>query len=107
MHAEARRRARLSIALASPDRGAGVSPRAYLISPPSVRAMAADDAILVRMSKEQKAELKGRAADAGLTVRAYALHKLLDISDLPTGKPGRQPRTQDELPITKELRMTG
>ena len=84
-----------------------MSPRGYLISPPSVRRMAADDAILVRMSKEQKAELKGLAADAGLTVRAYALHKLLGITDLPTGKPGRQPRTQDELPITKDLRMTG
>lgn len=70
---------------------------------PSVRGMReANDAVLVRMSKEEKERLRQAAEDAGLTLRAYALHKLfdLDVSDLPSGIPGRRPRPQEELPLT-------
>ncbi len=59
-----------------------------------------DDAILVRMSKAQKTELQEAAAAAGITVRALALQRLLGITDLPTGRPGRVPRRQEELPMT-------
>jgi len=66
--------------------------------------MAPDDAVLVRMSRAQKAQLKEEAAHAGLTLRALALHRLLglDVSTLPTG-PGpvpRRRRPQEELPMT-------
>lgn len=59
-----------------------------------------DDALLVRMTTEQKEVIRERAQGAGLTMRAYALHKLLGVTDLPSGRPGRVPKRQEELPMT-------
>ncbi len=68
----------------------------------TMQSTQADDAILVRMSRTQKAELRERAQKAGLTVRAYTLQQLfnLDAEELPSGRPGRVPRQQEALPLT-------
>lgn len=61
-----------------------------------------EDALLVRMTPEQKEVIREAAQEAGLTMRAYALHKLLglDFAELPSGRPGRVPRREQELPMT-------
>ncbi len=60
----------------------------------------ADDAILVRMSKAQKAALKEEAAGHGISVQSLARWRLFGIADPPPGRPGRVPRRQEELPMT-------
>ena len=61
-----------------------------------------EDALLVRMTPEQKEVIREAAQEAGLTMRAYALHKLLglDFAELPSGRRGRARRREQELPMT-------
>ena len=59
-------------------------------------------AVLIRMSPDQRKELRAVAAAHGMTVRAWVMYRALGVEDLQRGKPGRKPNSQDELP-----RLTG
>ena len=61
---------------------------------------AAAVALFVEMSREQRTELRRRAAEHGMTMRAYALWKLFDVEEIDLGRPGRKVQRQEELPMT-------
>jgi hypothetical protein len=53
------------------------------------------------MSREQREQLHQVAAEHGMTVREWALFRLLEVTEIEHGKPGRKPKTapQQELPM--------
>lgn len=66
------------------------------------RSPARSVGVAFRLSPEDRAELRRRATDQGLTVQAYlervALGRL-DATALPSGRP-RRPAAQEDLPLT-------
>ena len=65
------------------------------------RSSAASVAYQIRMSREQREQLHQVAAEHGMTVREWALFRLLEVTEIEHGKPGRKPKTapQQELPM--------
>ena len=58
--------------------------------------------VLVRMSPGQREQLRRDAAAHGMTMRAWAMYRLLGVEKLERRKPGPQakPKDQQELPMT-------
>ena len=67
------------------------------------RSRAASVGYLLRMSPEQRVELSQVAAEHGMTVREWSMYRLLGVTELEHGMPGRKPKTQSQ----QELPMTG
>lgn len=55
--------------------------------------------VLLRLTPDDREEVKRRAAEAGMSVQEYATAMLLDRPDV-RYRPGRQPGRQQELPLT-------
>lgn len=67
------------------------------------RSRAASVGYLLRMSPEQREELSRVAAEHNMTVREWSMYRLLGVTELEHGVPGRKPKTpqsQQELPMT-------
>ena len=67
------------------------------------RSRAASVGYLLRMSPEQREELSRVAAEHGMTVREWSMYRLLGVTELEHGMPGRKPKAQSQ----QELPMTG
>lgn len=65
------------------------------------RSRAASVGYLLRMSPEQREDLSRVAAEHGMTVREWSMYRLLGVTELEHGIPGRKPKNpQQELPMT-------
>lgn len=73
------------------------------------RSRAASVSYQLRMSPEQRVELARVAAQHNMTVREWCLYRVLQVTEVERGTPGRKkPKAelQPQLPA-EELRMTG
>ncbi len=72
------------------------------------RSRAASVSYQLRMSPEQRVELARVAAEHGMTVREWCLYRVLDVTEIEYGTPGRKkPQAELQPPLPEELRMTG